>query len=129
MSAPTPLESCTALLQRVYAAAGDRAALAKVYTDTIGYDPFADGEDEDPRDVLMTLEGFVREWAVSLGVPWPMVEPRAYAVEGAPWTFSVASMLAANSDAPEVCEWVLNAKPGDVLRGIVRVDCVGFYAN
>jgi hypothetical protein len=129
MPAPTPLESCRALLERVYAAAGNRALLAAVYADTIGHDPFADDADTDPRDVLVTLEWFVREWAVSLGVHWTLVERRAFAVDGSPFPFSTASMLAANNDAPEVCDWVRSAQPGDVLPGIVTVACVSIAVH
>lgn len=73
MATPTPLESCRTLVARISDALNDRAALAAIYVDTIGYDPFAEDPEADPADVLAILQDYAREWAAASGVHWSLV--------------------------------------------------------
>lgn len=72
-TAPTPLESCRAMLAQVNAAGSDRVALAAAYTLIVGHDPFADDPAADPADVADTLRDFVKEVAAAFGVHWSSV--------------------------------------------------------
>jgi hypothetical protein len=48
----------------------------------------------------------------------------AFRVDGEPRRFSLAEMLEANADDAHVCGWLRAARPGDVLPGVVPVECI-----
>jgi hypothetical protein len=74
------------MLARVDAAADDRGALAAVYADLIGHDPFADVPAPDAGEVHDTLRDYVREVSASFGVHWADVDPLAGAPELPAWS-------------------------------------------
>jgi len=45
-----------------------------------------------------------------------------FLVDGAPCT--LADILTANADDPEVCEWARSAKPGDSFPALAECACV-----
>lgn len=45
-----------------------------------------------------------------------------FQVDGEP--FTKEDMLAVNAEDAELCEWIEQAKPGDVFPAFVRCECV-----
>lgn len=55
--------------------------------------------------------------------------PISFRVDGEPRRYSLAEMFLANAEDDYVCDWLRDARPGDVLREIVEVECLGEPAD